>query len=166
MRSSSSEVIPPRFTDGRRQFIHRRRQLFPHRSKPALLGSDRHRPSPSFFMKLTRISSSSTVHGPLFIPIFVQHGVVCFDTGFFPSHDDIISAVFNRSLSFSSTLGFRDLYEFFDWLVFLLNVSLSLHQSADVTNEPTDLFAHALASAFSNNNKTFIISFWFLFLSF
>lgn len=75
-------------------------------------------------MKLTRISSSSTVHGPLFIPIFVQHGVVFLLTGF-------ISAVFNHTkFSLYLRLGFRDLSKFLDWLAsffsFVFSLSLPL----------------------------------------
>lgn len=88
-------------------------------------------------MKLTRISSSSNVHGPLFIPIFVQHGVVIFlATDLFPL-DDVMSTVFSIVLSLSLSLfmlGFGDLS---DWLAFLKYIHSLSSLSSDVANEPT-----------------------------
>lgn len=66
---SSSGLKDPFFRFGRRWFAHRRRQLFPHRSKPEFFCTAFQLPSPCFFTYSVKIASSVVVHGPFFNPL-------------------------------------------------------------------------------------------------
>ena len=66
---SSSGLNDPFFRFGRRWLAHRRRQLFPHRSKPEFFCTAFQLPSPCFLTYSVKIASSFVVHGPFFNPL-------------------------------------------------------------------------------------------------
>lgn len=71
---SSASSRSPRFKSGRRQLVHRRRQLLPQRRRPASLGTALQQQWPQVRMKVTSFLSSSAVQGPFLTPSLSQQG--------------------------------------------------------------------------------------------